>query len=135
MDQLDAIAFLPISDEWKTMIYVDMFALGLMLIAVVLQVIAVVQIFQRKSTFLRFEQLMWFTGIIASLIMVASINFVGFEYFDEDLPTMIGSIVGSVVGMLLWTLYFCKSVRVHTYMGGDEFKDKALFAFNKTNIQ
>jgi hypothetical protein len=40
-----------------------------------------------------------------------------------------GIFIGIALGFFLFPLYYCKSVRVRTYMGGDEFKEKAIFAY------
>lgn len=46
-----------------------------------------------------------------------------------DVSSMIGSIIGSAIGLLLLTLYYCKSVRVRTYMGNTDYMDKAIIKF------
>ena len=38
-----------------------------------------------------------------------------------------GTLVGAGVGLVLLTMYFCKSVRVRTYMGSTEYQDRAFF--------
>jgi hypothetical protein len=39
----------------------------------------------------------------------------------------LGTFFGLATGLILMTMYFCKSVRVRTYMGSTEYLDTALF--------
>jgi len=39
----------------------------------------------------------------------------------EFYSTSIGALIGAIAGLILWTMYFSKSIRVRTYMGSDEY--------------
>lgn len=43
---------------------------------------------------------------------------------------IVGSVLLWVIGMLVWTIYFARSVRVRTYMGSDDYLRKSLFNKN-----
>ncbi|MDR2599427.1 MAG: DUF2569 family protein [Oscillospiraceae bacterium] len=101
------------------------------LLTIVFSAIFVVQVFQRKSTFLRFAQLSALAGIffvvVARLIPNAMI---GSEWIGEDYITpAISSLTGAIIGFFIFPLYYCKSIRVRTYMGSDEYMHKAIFAY------
>ena len=103
--------------------------------ALVLAVMWIIQVFQRKTMFLRILQ-------IESIIMTASyilsfiaISIIGFENYDGNvISTNTSVLVGTVAGFFLMTLYYCKSVRVRTYMGTDEYMNKAIFSYEQTRL-
>ena len=93
-------------------------------VSVVLACIGIGQIFSRKPHFLLFDQLgymIYLLGIIVGTII--PLHLLGAEY------SLVMPIVQLTLGMLLRTLYFCKSRRVRTYMGHDGYMDKALIKF------
>jgi hypothetical protein len=137
--------------------YVNLFAQIIALGTYVLFVIAIVQIFMRKSTFLLLIQLSWlilvfafFLEYVASNMFIAELNLALAEYglmmfqfhpiagFAEvtgiTTASLIGRVVFAVGATLLFTLYFSKSARVRTYMRGEKFKRKALFAYDRPPV-
>ncbi|MDR2589892.1 MAG: DUF2569 family protein [Oscillospiraceae bacterium] len=101
------------------------------LLTIVFSIIFVVQVFNRKSTFLRFAQLSALAGIFFLIVARLIPNtMVGIDYMGEDYITpAISSLIGSIIGFFIFPLYYCKSIRVRTYMGSDEYMHKAIFAY------
>jgi hypothetical protein len=99
----------------------------IMLAAAALEVVFITQVFTRKPGFLRFYQICKIVvigGTLIDLIATAVVAGVGTGSLSN-----IGSLIGGVVGIFLMTLYYSRSVRVRTYMGSEEYKSRALFAF------
>ena len=86
-------------------------------------------IFKRNHNFLRIYQIAFIVSIAFSIITMIMLNMAlsGSSISGLEGGTMIGSIVVGVVELILFTMYYCKSVRVRTYMGGTEYQQKALF--------
>ena len=117
------------------------FTLGVLALVVgSLNIMHLVQIVKRDHDFLRTFQICFAVGIPISLANI----FVFVSTFKAALETepdegMLGAfllvmvIVFSIalaIGIassLLHVVYFCRSVRVATYMGGTEFRQRALF--------
>ena len=78
--------------------------------------------FAHQPGFLKIYQTTCIILIITEVVLAIA-------YASMSLPSaeLWGTAVGSVIGMLLMTLYFCKSVRVQTYMGTNEYKQQAIF--------
>ena len=107
-------------------------------IAVVFQILFVVAVFRRDHRFLRYMQISMLISLISSIILIIGIPTMLIGVVDAYIigVAMLGvyavfgmSLCFSVGYALLMILYYCKSERVRIYMGGEEFKDKALFAF------
>jgi len=110
------------------------------LLVSIFTIIFLVNLFQRKLTFLRFAQLAMLLNvqfnvcaIINNSILLYRVN----EFIDNFWIIQI-SIITGVLGIIISfviinfiTLYMSKSVRVLTYMGSDEFLKKALFVFTR----
>ena len=96
--------------------------------AVVFQIIALRKLLKRQSGFLRLTQLFY-------IIYIASYIFRNISYsFDEFLgafPIIPIDVIVGVIGILIWTLYFCRSKRVKAYMDNEEYMDKALFTIGR----
>jgi hypothetical protein len=143
-----------LSDGMITAMYVNAFAQILDLGRYVLFAIAIVQIFMRKSAFLRLLQLNWLIVIFASILhyvaggmVITELRLVLTEaeflalffhpitgFTDTIGPTQTILMVVIVLNIgfaLLFTWYFSRSNRVQTFMRGEEYKRKALFAFNR----
>jgi len=116
-------------DVWRNALIIEMVGTVVVMAAVVFQLIAVVQVFTRNKLFLLFEQITYFTIILSAIIMFISLGTIGVGEFSEEMPEMIGGLIGNVVGLLLHTQYYCKSERVRVYMRSSEYMDKAIFAF------
>ena len=84
-----------------------------------------VLIFKRNDIFLKYYQIISIVDIALAVLLsiYASTSVMGGFSFAGTLP----SIAGGVIGLVLMTMYFCKSVRVRTYMGSTAYMDKALF--------
>jgi hypothetical protein len=145
------------SDGMVTALSISLLAQIIAIGAHVLFAIVIIQIFIRKSSFLLFLQLSFiivvfsnfFTHIAANMF-VTELSLVMNEdnlyYFrlhnladersaDEiaiSQAALFGLIVINIVATLLFTLFFSRSHRVWAYMGSEEFKRKALFAFKKS---
>jgi len=96
-------------------------------------ILFLVQIFRRKPNFLRYFQIMVIVNFMYAIFaqLIPSIM-VGYEWLMfGSAGAHIASLVYGPLMFFLWPLYYCKSVRVRTYMGSDEYMDKAIFAFRK----
>jgi hypothetical protein len=93
----------------------------------VFHVLYIVKVFQRNPSFLR----VWQIGTILIIINVLLVVVVtGMLDADSSVLSEInGNVTGNVLRFLLLTWYYCKSVRVRTYMGSDEYINKAIFAY------
>jgi len=108
--------------------YLTVFGILVGLASEVMTVFFIVYIFKRRPEFLRMQQValilhigyMIFVGIIPNAML---------DLFDENFAQNIGSVVGTCVGFFIFTLYMCRSVRVRTYFGSDEYMSRALFAY------
>ena len=101
------------------------------LLTIVFTILYLVNIFGRKPNFLRYYQLVVIVSILYTVfaLMIPSI-ILGYEYeIYGALSFHISAIVGGIIAFFLWTLYYCKSIRVRTYMGSDEYMEKAIFAY------
>ena len=124
----DAFFDAVLPDDWKTAINLEIIASFIIFLAAVFQIIFVVQVFQRKKAFLLFEQLTFITLLFSGIIMIVALNMIGFSEFEEnEVSQTIGGTIGYIAGLFLYTLYYSRSVRVRTYMGNDEYLDRALF--------
>ncbi len=95
----------------------------------------IIQIFSRKRLFLRFEQLariLSVTSVVFTSILPCII--VDVRYFESLFSQAISGIIGTCLGLFLMTLYYCKSIRVRTYMGSTEYIDKAFFKFKEPPV-
>lgn len=92
----------------------------------------IVFVVQRNQMFLRYYQILTIANIALN-VLVSIVAVIGsasvLEYSAAYLGNGIGTILGGVVGLIIMTLYFCKSIRVRTYMGSDEYLHRALFRF------
>ncbi len=96
-----------------------------LVVAAVLMTVHVVFTFSKKPQFLLVYQL---ASLIALVLDIICIIFVaGLQIMN--ISSMIPSVIGSAVGLILMTLYYCKSVRVQTYMGNTDYIDKAIIKF------
>ena len=116
--------------EFRTALTIEILGSVVFLVSLVFCVLWIIQIFQRKPLFLRFLQIEAIIGVAAQIIMLIAVYIVR-HYIELDMSTTIGMLTGGIAGFFLWTLYFCKSVRVRTYMGSDEHMSKALFAYRQ----
>ncbi len=91
----------------------------------ILTTVHVVFTFSKKPQFLLVFQL---ASLIALVLDIICIIFVaGLQIMN--ISSMIPSVISSAVGLILMTLYYCKSVRVQTYMGNTDYIDKAIIKF------
>ena len=113
--------------------YSDFGALGttFTIISAVLNLVLVYFVFTRKPVFLRFYQIIGFIGIAFSIIETLSAS--GYVYgAGAVVGSLIGTIVFAVVFLCLFTMYYCRSVRVRTYMDGTEHIKQAIFTIGIT---
>lgn len=99
------------------------------LVSIGLSVIMIVLIVQRHPKFLRIYQILTIVNVALSLLVIVPLAFtMGSTNAAPVLAAgFAGTVLGGVVGLVLMTMYFCKSVRVRTYMGSAEYLDNALF--------
>jgi len=96
-------------------------------------ILYLVQVYRRKPYFLLYYQLMVIVNVLYAIFaqLIPSLM-VGYEWLTFGTASAhISSLIAKPVVFFLWTLYYCKSVRVRTFMGSDEYMDKAIFAFKK----
>lgn len=97
------------------------------LVSIGVSIAMVVLVVKRVPTFLRIYQILIIVNLGVELIW-GIVNAVKAQtYGYVVVGSTIGTVVGSVVGLALMTMYFCKSVRVRTYMGSTQYLDTALF--------
>lgn len=89
-----------------------------------LQAVFVYFIISRNNIFLKYYQIMLIVNIVASIAITIYASTLPNYGSSAD---MVGGIIGGVVGLVLMTMYFCKSERVRTYMGSTAYQDQALF--------
>jgi len=121
-------AYLP--ESFEAALFMTLVGQIVGLLTVVFTILFIVQVFQRKPTFLRFHQLGLLAGVFYALFAGLIPNIMIIDYVEvENIPQNIGVIVGSIIGLFLFALYMSKSLRVRIYMGSDEYMEKALVAF------
>lgn len=104
-----------------------------------LYITALVLILQRNPLFLRVFQWTAMIAFIGNLLQISALmSLLAYARFHHIAPLMIGQITttfSGLAGLLLMTLYYCKSIRVRTYMGNDEYMNKAVFSFKQPPLQ
>ena len=101
------------------------------LVGIVADVLTVVIIVKRRPDFLRLFQIISiaragvciFLEVINSLALMSYIS----SYRSGWIVSALVAAVGAAIGLVLMTMYFCKSERVRVYMGSTEYLDTALF--------
>lgn len=103
-------------------ILVDLLSIGLSVAMIVL-------IVRRYPKFLRIYQILTIANVALSLfVLVPMAVRLGSTNAAPVLAAgFMGTVLGGAIGLVLMTMYFCKSVRVRTYMGSTEYLDNALF--------
>ena len=94
-------------------------------VALMIYVLQYISIIKRTHLFLRYYQTGFGIMMIANLLSYAAQMYLG----ELDTSSIVFMVIWFPIAMALYTLYFCKSIRVQTYMGGTEYMSKALFAF------
>ena len=88
----------------------------------------IVLIVMRNDIFLKYYQIVCIVNLVLGIIIMVyagSLPNIG-DSFASMTSSFIGSIGGAIAGFILMTMYYCKSVRVRTYMGSTSYIDKAL---------
>lgn len=103
-------------------ILVDLLSIGLGVAMIVL-------IVKRYPKFLRIYQILTIANAALSLLVTVpmAINLRATNAAPVLAIGILGTFFGLAIGLILMTMYFCKSVRVRTYMGSTEYLDTALF--------
>ena len=97
------------------------------ILSAVISVLMIVFIAKRNPSFLRLYQILTIVALALNVVMaIASAVGMG-GYGAAVIGSALFGIVIGIGGLCLMTLYFCKSVRVRTYMGSTEYIDRALF--------
>jgi hypothetical protein len=110
------------SSSFLSLLIVGAIGLG----AVALQLSSIIQLIKRKPSFLTLYQLYKLLGI--GLLLYLSIDAGLIRKTAANISGFVPILVFSIVELIWLTLYFCKSERVRTFMGGHEYMKKALFA-------
>ena len=100
----------------------------LVVIECLLNVGLIALIIMRNDIFLKYYQIICIVDLVLSVIIMVyagSLPNVG-DSMTSISSSMISGILGAIVGFILMTMYYCKSVRVRTYMGSTSYIDKAL---------
>lgn len=97
------------------------------LLSIAICVLMVVLIVKRNQMFLRLYQIASLAEMATGLLSAVAMGFAVSQYGVGDFGISIGGGMGSILGLVLMTMYFCKSVRVRTYMGSTDYLDMALF--------
>lgn len=89
----------------------------------------IVLVFKRSDIFLKYYQIISIVEVVLAVVLSILVGTLpgANQVAGASVGSAIGSIIGGVVSLVLFTLYFCKSERVRTYMGSDSYLKKALF--------
>ncbi|MCL2049660.1 MAG: DUF2569 family protein [Defluviitaleaceae bacterium] len=111
--------------------YPVLFSQLLVFVAVGLLATSIIQVFLRKHMFLLFYQISQMLIIFSCIVDIVVVIVIFRENIEEAqiVVEVLGNVFGNTIGFFLWALYFSKSERVRTYMGGTEYMDKAIVAF------
>ena len=97
------------------------------LASVALSITMCVSIVRRAPNFLRLYQILAIVNLGVSLLAAVPSASVTISSAAFATGASISTVAGAAVGLVLMTMYFCKSKRVRTYMGSTEYLDAALF--------
>lgn len=101
-------------------------------------------LYRRDPRFLKIFQIVSIIGIATCVLILAAVVKVLNEMFvlNEVLFLAAGATdrlmyslaleVIDAIEAICWTVYFCRSVRMRTYMGNEEYLERALFRFDRT---
>ena len=95
--------------------------------SIVADVFFIVLIVKKHPNFLRLLQIIRIAAIGASFLLtvIAGLSYgSGVAMFGIEAFSLL---IGGAVGLILMTMYFCKSERVRMYMGSTEYLETALF--------
>ena len=119
-------------DNLYTAIMLEIAGGAIMLFVVILQIVFVTSVVQRKPRFMLVEQMMYIIITIAQICFVVSAftadtfipGSVGFE--------LVARPFAAIIAMIIMTAYYSRSVRVRVYMRSDDYKSKALLKFRRS---
>ena len=118
-------------DVFRTAIILELIGGVASLSIIILQIIFVSSVLNRRPIFLRVEQLSYIALLLVQICFAVSASMAGMFAPGTEAFELIARPFAAVVGMLLMTAYYSRSVRVRVYMGSDEYKRKALFSFSR----
>ena len=117
------------SDIWNAVV-INIVGQIITIAAVIFQILFIVQIFGRKHLFLRLDQISRIILFVSTIFTFIVVGMIGMENYGSDTVSQITtSLISVCLGFFLMPLYYCKSIRVRTYMGSDEYMEKAIFAY------
>jgi len=101
------------------------------LLAISLAILYLVDVFRRKPKFLLYYQIYVIVSILYTIFaLIVPSSIIGYEHaMYGSMGFHVGNLIWGIMAFFLWTLYYCKSVRVRTYMGSDEYMERAIFAY------
>ena len=118
-------------EELSRAITIELIGGVVMLSIVILQIAFVVCVLRRNPIFLKVEQISYIILCLSQIALLVSANMAGMFGISEDAFAPVTTMVGAIIGTILMTVYYSKSVRVRVYMGSDDYKAKALFSFSR----
>ena len=121
-------------DVLRAAIIVELIGSVASLPIIILQIIFVSSVLNRRPIFLRVEQISYIALFLVQICFAVSVSMAGMFAPGTEAFELIARPFAAIVGMLLMTLYYSRSIRVRVYMGSEEFKQKALFTFKKSPL-
>ena len=129
-DELQASIAVLLDGWYVGAMIVNIVAQAIALTSIAFTVVFIVQVFQRKSSFLKFSQIGQILIAMSILINLLVMVMIGLDNFESGVFTdNISSLGGACIGFFVQAQYYCKSIRVRTYMNSDEYIHKALFTY------
>ncbi|MCL2212444.1 MAG: DUF2569 family protein [Oscillospiraceae bacterium] len=113
------------NEQFGTDAVLQLIAVFIAIIALVIYTLQYLSISRRNHKFLRFYQVGYGIMMLSNMATYAARIYQG----EMTASSLIYLLLFAPIGPMLFTLYFCRSVRVRTYMGGTEYMDRAIFAF------
>ena len=105
---------------------------SVLVIAVVLQLYFVIGVLRRRSYFMRAVQHSFVALFISAIVLLAANVTVGLNTLPaESLFALSFNIIASVLGFVIYTLYFSKSTRVRMYIGNNAYQNRAMVLFTE----
>ena len=121
-------------EELSRALTIELISGIVMLSIVILQIAFVVCILSRNPMFLKIEQISYIILCLSQIALVVSVNMARMLPSPGDAGTieLFARPFAAIIGMIIMTAYYSRSVRVRVYMRSDDFKKRALFSFRRS---
>ena len=118
-----------LSSAGGTYLLIGVLSLAANVLGLVYAIGFVVFVVKRNPIFLWFYQVLGLASMALALIniVISTTMIAGGGYASVAAGSGIAGVVVGILFLVLFTMYFCKSQRVRTYMGSTEYIDRALF--------